>query len=91
MLDQKTGFTVVEQAIADIKKIIESSGYTPEAEVHFMKFDAFGFYIRVQYFVEPYTRYHETVSRNNLAILKYLSEQKIELAVDFEKLGSEKR
>ncbi len=91
LLDQKTGVATVETTIVEIKKIIETSGYSPEAEVHFMKFDAFGFYIRIQYFVEPYTRYHETVSRNNLAILRYLSDHKIELAVDFEKLGSEKR
>lgn len=90
LMAQKTDFSKVEEAIREIKKIIESSPYSPEAEVHFMKFDAFGFYIRVQYFVEPYKYYHETVSRNNLHILKYLEEQKIELALDFEKLNSKK-
>ncbi|MBX3723697.1 MAG: mechanosensitive ion channel [Turneriella sp.] len=90
LLGQKTDFAKVEAAIAEIKKIVESSGYSPEADVHFMKFDAFGFYIRLQYFVEPYTEYHATVSRNNLRILKYLDEQKIELALDFEKLNQKK-
>ena len=90
LLGQKTDFVKVEAAIAEIKKIVESSGYSPDADVHFMKFDAFGFYIRLQYFVEPYTEYHATVSRNNLRILKYLDEQKIELALDFEKLNQKK-
>lgn len=86
LLAQDTPFAAVERAVAEAKRIITAVGNTTEVDVHFMKFDAFGFYIRVQYFVEPYTEYHDTVSRCNLAILKYLNEQKIALAVDLEKL-----
>jgi MscS family membrane protein len=91
LLSQQTGFPAVEQAIQNIRKIVQSTPHTADIDVHFMKFDAFGFYIRIQYFVEPYTEYHDTVSHNNLAILKYLDDQKIQLAVDMEKLGEKKK
>lgn len=90
LLAQDTPFSAVEAAATQVRKIIADSGNTSEVDVHFMKFDAFGFYIRVQYYVEPYTQFHDTVSRCNMAILKYFNEQRISLAVDLEKLREKK-
>jgi MscS family membrane protein len=92
LLAQSTTHAVLTTAMAEMRKLIEAAGNTKDVDVHFMKFDAFGFYVRIQFFVEPYTEYHETVSRANLAILNYLNANNIKVAVDLEKLReNEKR
>lgn len=72
----------LNKAMETIKAIITAREYVSDADVHFMRFDAFGFYIRIQYFVEPYFHYHDTVHANNLAILEYIESAGIRPAVN---------
>ncbi|HRP68611.1 MAG TPA: mechanosensitive ion channel [Turneriella sp.] len=90
ILDRETPFNKIEGAVAKIKSIIESASYSPQADVHFMHFDGFGFYIRVQYYVEPFTEYHDTISRNNLLILQYFDEAGIKIAMNLQNVGKQK-
>jgi len=86
LLAQDTQHTKVLSAIQAIRTIIENTEHAQDVEVHFMKYEAFGFYIRIQFFVDPYKVYHDTVSKVNLAVLEYLNTNQIRLAVDFENL-----
>lgn len=86
LLAQDTPHATVLQCIEALRGIIAAAEYAQDGEVHFMKYEAFGFYLRIQFFVEPHKRYHDTVSAVNLAILNYLNSNGIALAVDFEKL-----
>jgi MscS family membrane protein len=91
LLAQNTPAAALDATLTAIRRIITEAGNTLDIDVHFMKFEAFGFYVRVQYFVEPFTKYHDTVSIINVAVLKYLTERNISLAVDLEKLREMKK
>ncbi len=82
LLAHSTTAADLTRAIEKIKAILAVREHVAEPDVHFMKFDAFGFYIRVQYFVEPFFHYHDTVHANNMAILEYLESEGIRPAVN---------
>jgi MscS family membrane protein len=86
LLAHGTEFSKMEMALVKMREITERHQYTAQVDIHFMKFDAFGFYIRIQYFVEPYTEYHDTVSKINLEILQYLNSAGITVAADLAQL-----
>ncbi len=86
LLAHTTSAVGLQAAIDKIKAIIASTPHTQEGDVHFMRFDAFGFYIRIQYFVEPFFHYHDTVHTINSAILTYLEAQGIRPAVNLQSM-----
>ncbi len=78
----------LDQAIGAIRRLLTEAEYVREGDVHFMKFDTLGFYIRIQFFVEPYTHYHDTVHALNLKILRYLESNTIRVAVNLDALAN---
>ena len=86
LLSHTTPAAALNAAIEKFKTIIEATPHTQEADVHFMRFDAFGFYVRIQYFVEPFFNYHDTVHAINCAILAYLETQGIRPAVNLQEI-----
>lgn len=86
LLAHTTSSAALNTAIEKMKAIIAATEHTQEGDVHFMRFDAFGFYIRIQYFVEPFFHYHDTVHAINSAILAYLEQQGIRPAVNLQSI-----
>lgn len=77
----------LEQAIAEMRRMLAGTEFVRDADVHFMKFDTLGFYVRIQFFVEPFHHYHDTVHALNLKILRWLEANGIRVAVNLDALA----
>jgi MscS family membrane protein len=80
----------LEHAIGEMRRMVATTEFVRDADVHFMKFDTLGFYIRIQFFVEPFNHYHDTVHALNLKILRWLETNGIRVAVNLDALANKR-
>lgn len=77
----------LEQAISAMRRMLAETEFVRDGDVHFMKFDTLGFYVRIQFFVEPFNHYHDTVHALNLKILRWLESNGVRVAVNLDALA----
>lgn len=73
-LDSATTAAQLENTLEAVRGILASQPNVLSPDIHFMKMEVQGFSLRLQFFVEPFQEYHDTVSAVNLKILHWLND-----------------
>lgn len=90
ILSAETSPGAMENAVLAMRSLLAGREYVEDADVHFMKFDTLGYYVRIQFFVNPYQKYHDTVHAVNLEILRWLEANQVRIAVNLDALAAKK-